>query len=139
MLTVKTQCPITTPTTTNISNGSDHQVLNDPSDEIVPMVATSWQQRQSVNKYRLDIAVTLNNIANILVEADQFDVALGLYIAMATKCVEKQLWQDALELCQQALNIYEDVLPSDSTERESILKTLKNDMNQLLELIKSNT
>ncbi|CAF2094914.1 unnamed protein product [Rotaria magnacalcarata] len=53
MLTVKTQCPITTPTTTNISNGSDHQVLNDPSDEIVPMVATSWQQRQSVNKYRL--------------------------------------------------------------------------------------
>ncbi|CAF4248109.1 unnamed protein product [Rotaria magnacalcarata] len=125
MLTVKTQCPITTPTTTNISNGSDHQVLNDPSDEIVPMVATSWQQRQSVNKYRL--------------EADQFDVALGLYIAMATKCVEKQLWQDALELCQQALKIYEDVLPSDSTERESILKTLKNDMNQLLELIKSNT
>ncbi|CAF2091536.1 unnamed protein product, partial [Rotaria magnacalcarata] len=100
--------------------------------------------------------------------ADQFDVALGLYTraleiyrehvterhpevltsnqniahcfrAMATKCVEKQLWQDALEFCQQALKIYEDVLPSDSTERESILKTLKNDMNQLLELIKSNT
>ncbi|CAF5223600.1 unnamed protein product, partial [Rotaria magnacalcarata] len=123
---------------------------------------------QIYSKDHKDIAVTLNNIANILVEADQFDVALGLYTraleiyrehfterhpevltsnqniahcfrAMATKCVEKQLWQDALEFCQQALKIYEDVLPSDSTERESILKTLKNDMNQLLELIKSNT
>ncbi|CAF4006457.1 unnamed protein product, partial [Rotaria magnacalcarata] len=86
---------------------------------------------QIYSKDHKDIAVTLNNIANILVEADQFDVALGLYTraleiyrehfterhpevltsnqniahcfrAMATKCVEKQLWQDALEFCQQA-------------------------------------
>ena len=111
-----------------------------------------------------DIAVTLNNIANILVETNQFDVALGLYMraleiyrehfsnthpqlrttrqniaqcfrAMATKCVEKQIWQEALEFCQQALEIYEDVLPLNSKERESVLTTLKDDMNQLNELV----
>ncbi|CAM2702898.1 unnamed protein product [Rotaria socialis] len=44
MLTVKTQYPITTPATTNISNGNSQNILNVPSGEIVPVVKTSWHQ-----------------------------------------------------------------------------------------------
>ncbi|CAF4253154.1 unnamed protein product [Rotaria magnacalcarata] len=45
MLTVKKQCPTTTPTTTGISNGNDHKILNNPSGEIIPaVVTTSWHQ-----------------------------------------------------------------------------------------------
>ncbi|CAM4980452.1 unnamed protein product [Rotaria socialis] len=43
MLTVQKQCPpTTTPTTTDISNGNDHKILNNPSGEIVPVGTTSW-------------------------------------------------------------------------------------------------
>ncbi|CAF2077619.1 unnamed protein product, partial [Rotaria magnacalcarata] len=45
MLTVKKQYPTTTPTTTNISNGNEHKILNNPSGEIIPaVVTTSWHQ-----------------------------------------------------------------------------------------------
>ncbi|CAM4887826.1 unnamed protein product [Rotaria socialis] len=44
MFTVKTPCPITTPTATNISIGNNHKIFNVPSGEIVPVLATSWQQ-----------------------------------------------------------------------------------------------
>jgi hypothetical protein len=41
MLTVKRQCSTTT---TDISNGNDHKILNNRSGEIIPVVATSWHQ-----------------------------------------------------------------------------------------------
>lgn len=57
---------------------------------------------------------------------------------MVSQCVEKQQWQDAVDYCQEALEIYQNVLPLQSTERETILKGLKDDIEQLHELIKSN-
>ncbi|CAF3386842.1 unnamed protein product [Rotaria socialis] len=34
MLTMQKQCPTTTPTTTDISNGNDHKILNNPSGKL---------------------------------------------------------------------------------------------------------
>lgn len=111
-----------------------------------------------------DIAVILNNIANILSDTGEIELAIGVYLqavviyrnhfnethpealitreniahcykAMASNCVGKEKWQDALEFCQDALEIYENILPLGSTNRESTLESLKNDMKQLRDLI----
>ncbi|CAM4828217.1 unnamed protein product [Rotaria magnacalcarata] len=50
MLTVKKQCPTTTPTTTGISNGNDHKILNNPSGEIIPAVVTTNSITKQVEK-----------------------------------------------------------------------------------------
>ncbi|CAF1092680.1 unnamed protein product [Rotaria sordida] len=113
-----------------------------------------------------DIASILNNVANILSDVGQLDVAVNLYIraleiyrkhftashpevltsqtniahccrVLARQCVEQRQWQEALDFCQEALEIYEKVLPVGSTERESTLTSVKNDMDQLRDLITS--